>query len=78
MWRLSAIFWVVFIQGGLVTVNLCRIDLVGMGEDICWLGNIIYLDLCNLLLLLEFFGVALELRKVGKTYWQILGQIGII
>ena len=68
----------VFIQGGLVTVNLCRIDLVGMGEDLCWLGNIIYLDLCNLLLLLEFFGVALELRKVGKTYWQILGQIGVI
>ena len=42
-----------FYQGGTVVGKLCRVEIVGIGGELCWLGDNIELVLCNLVHLLE-------------------------
>ena len=54
MRRQSANALVVFVCGGPVVGKLLMIDLVGIAEDICWMGELIELVFYDLAHLLEF------------------------
>ena len=58
MQRCSVIISVIFGWGGLIVVDIHRVDLVGLGEDLCWLEKIHELGCSNLVNLLEFTDVS--------------------
>ena len=49
-----AITLVVFGCSGTVLGNIRRVELIGMGEDILWMGDLIELVFCDLVHSLEF------------------------
>ena len=67
----------VFGRGGLVVGELRRVDLVGLVEDLYWLGDLIELNLCDLVHLLDFLDVALKLRRVGQARGRVFWRINI-
>ena len=71
MRRHSAIVLVCFGWGSLVVGDLRRVNLVGLGEELCWLRKILDIDFGNLIHLLEFVDVSLEFRYVGQDCGQI-------
>ena len=56
----------VFVRGGLFVNDICRVDLAGLGEELCFLGDLLELNFDNLRHLLEFLDVDLELPLVGR------------
>ena len=53
MRRQSAILSVVFGRSGIVIGELRRVDIVGMGEELYWLGDITEIIFCNIMNMLE-------------------------
>ena len=73
MWQLTPFVSVIFGRGGPIIGKLLRIKLVGMGEEIICLRDWIDLLFCNLVHMLEFLDVALELRSVGRARGRVFG-----
>ena len=69
--RRSSIVLVVFGRVVPVLGELHRIDLVGMGEDLCWLGYFIDIIFCNLVYMLEFLDTYLKFWCVGRSRGQV-------
>ena len=78
MWRQSAVVLVVFRRSGLVNSEIRRTKLVGMGEELRWLCDLLKLNFGNLVYLLNFLYLALEFRPVGRAPGQIFAQLDII
>ena len=76
--RKCAIVLVVFGRGGIAVDKLHRVDIVGLGEEIRWLGDLLELNFCNLMHMLELLDIALNLRFVGRALGQVFRQLGII
>ena len=51
-WK-NTIVLVVFGRGGLVASKIRRVELVGLGEQIRWLGDLIKINFCDIFHLLE-------------------------
>ena len=66
-----------FFQGGLVVCEIRRVEILGMVEDLHWLGGIIELLLCDIMHMLEFKDMFLEFRNVGWSRGQFWGQLYI-
>ena len=66
---------VVFKRGGPVFGKIRRIDLVGLGGELCWSVDRIKIMFCDLVYLFEFLNVTLKFRSVGQACWQFLGNL---
>ena len=72
------IFLVLFVRGGFITIELCRVKLVRLDEELCLLGDILKLNFGNLMHLLELLDVALKFRRVGQDCGQVFANLSII
>ena len=75
LWQRSTIVSVVFSQGGIVFGKICRVELVGLGEELRWLSKLLGLDCRNLVYLLEFVYVALEFRRDGRSRGRVFADL---
>ena len=48
-----------FLPVSLAVYKLHRVNIVGVGEELCWLGDILKINFCDLVNLLEFLDVSL-------------------
>ena len=78
MWWRITIVSVVFIRGGLITGELCRVNLVRLGEDLRWLSKLLDIYCGNLVNILEFMDVSLKLRQYGQDHGQFFARLNII
>ena len=65
-WRISIVS-VVFSWVVLVIVDLCRVNNIGLGEDIRCFSDLFEINFGGLMHLSEFLDVALKLWSVGQT-----------
>ena len=66
-WRRGAIVLVVFWKVGLGIVELWKFELFNAGENHHWSCEFDKLALCDLVHLLHFVDVSLEVRRVGQA-----------
>ena len=78
VWSWSAIVLVVFSSGGIFVGKLHKVELVGMCEELSWLGNILELNLGDFVHMLKFLNVALDFWRVGQACGRVFAQINII
>ena len=76
-WR-SAIVLVVLEWGGLVVSKLLRVYIDRLVEELHWLGNLIELNVGNLVHLLELLDMELKLPRVNRDHGQVFAQLEII
>ena len=67
MHKSSAIVSVVFGWCGTIVENIRRVNIIGLVEEIRWLGNLLEIKFGNLLHMLKFLDVALKFRCVGQA-----------
>ena len=68
----------VFGRGGLFGGKLCRFELVGMGEDTHWLGDLLEINFREFVHMLEIFNVSLKFQCAGRSGGQVFAQLNII
>ena len=71
MRRQSTIFLVAFSWGGLVVGKIHRVELVGIGEEIRWLGKLLDINCGHLVHLLEFVDVSFKFQRAVQV-WTIV------
>ena len=76
-WR-SAIVLVVLEWGGLVVSKILRVYIDRLVEELHWLGNLIEINVGNLVHLLELLDIDLKFPRVGRVHGQVFAQLDII
>ena len=71
MHKSSAIVSVVFGWCGTIVENIRRVNIIGLVEELCWLGNLLEIKFGNILHMLNFLDVALKFRHVGQACGQV-------
>ena len=76
--RRGAIVLVVFRRVGLGIVELWKFELINLGEKHHWSCEFENIYLYNLVHLLQFTDISLEVRRIGRARGQFFGRLDII
>ena len=69
---------VVLSWDGLFIDELLRVDLIRLVEELHWLSKLLDLDCGDLMHLLEFVDVDLELQRPGQDHEQVFARFNTI
>ena len=69
---------VVFRPGVRIDEEIHRVEIVGLGEELRWLDNLLEINFVDLLHLLEFLYVAFDFRFFGRARGHVFARLNII